>query len=192
MLWQGAKKSALAGFDSQAVAINDRGQVAGNREGGRAFLWSKGRLTGLGALSRDASSYAAAMNERGQIVGSSETARGERRAFIWENGKLRSLGTLGGKESWVMGESRRGDLNFATFYPEAINELGQVVGTSTTRAGCTQCCGGRRAVQADSMIERTACRGGDLSGQLPRRFTLTERERYGQNAVRVRSERAAT
>lgn len=135
LFWQGAKKSALARFDSAAVAINDRGQVAGNREGGSAFLWQKGRLTGIGALSRDASSYAAAMNERGQIVGYSETARGDQRAFIWENGKLRSLGTLGGKDSWVRGESRRGDLNFATFYPEAINELGQVVGTSTTRAG---------------------------------------------------------
>ncbi len=135
LLWQGAKKSPLADANSEGVAINNRGQIAGNREGSSAFLWQQGRVTGLGALSRTGSSRAAAMNERGQIVGSSETKDFARRAFIWEKGKLRSLGTLGGKDSWVSGESRRGDFNFVTFYPEAINERGQVVGTSATRAG---------------------------------------------------------
>ena len=48
---------------------------------------------------------------------------------------MRGLGTLGGKESWVAGEARRGDFNFATYYPDAINERGQVAGTSMTRSG---------------------------------------------------------
>ena len=134
LLWQGSAKAQLAEFDSQAVAINSRGQVAGNREWGLAFLWHKGRMQSLGALSSQGGSRATAMNERGQVVGSSYAAGLARRAFIWHDGKMRSLGTLGGKESSVDGIARRGDFNFNTFYPEAINELGQVVGTSTTRA----------------------------------------------------------
>lgn len=134
-LWQGAKGTALAEIDSEAVGINDRGDVIGNREGATAFLVRQGRLTDLGSLSPAESSYAVAINERAQVVGYSRTASYARRAFLWEKGRMRSLGTLGGMESWVAAESRRGDFNFATFYPDAINERGQVVGTSMTRSG---------------------------------------------------------
>ena len=147
LLWQGSAKAQLAEFDSQAVAINSRGQVAGNREWGLAFLWHKGRMQSLGALSSQGGSRATAMNERGQVVGSSYAAGLARRAFIWHDGKMRSLGTLGGKESSVDGIARRGDFNFNTSIPRRSTSSGRSSArarreprsgmvSSGSRAGC--------------------------------------------------------
>jgi probable HAF family extracellular repeat protein len=110
----------LRGFaDSQAVAINDRGQIigtSGSSDGPhRAFLWQNGRMIDLGTLG-GTKSDAVAINERGQVVGSSTTASGARHAFVWQNGKMTDLGTLGGRESAAA----------------AINDRGQIVGSSQT------------------------------------------------------------
>ncbi len=113
------------GSSSEAIAINERGQViCDSWEGGygligdytpavyTAVLWENGtriKLTLGGTQSR-----AADINERGQVVGWAYIETGDQHAFLWENGNTRDLGTLGGKASEAV----------------AINESGQVVGSS--------------------------------------------------------------
>lgn len=127
-LWQNGMMTDLGILPgrpySEAVAINERGQVIGNSyatkdeygsvSGSRAFVWWKGKITAIGSPAVK-ETYAAAINERGQVVG---TSGGH--GFLWRNGKMTSLGTLPGRP-----------------YSDAvaINERGQVVGRSYALTG---------------------------------------------------------
>jgi probable HAF family extracellular repeat protein len=106
---------------SEAIAINDRGQVVGNssvdqnRPVSYAFVWQGVRMTALATGGGD--SWAAAINERGQVVGwrGDDIGYGRGRAFMWQNGRLRGLGVLPARSySWA----------------HALNERGEVVGES--------------------------------------------------------------
>src|SRR5262249_18704268 len=73
-------------LDSEATAINDRGQIAGTlwRSEGRqrAFLWEQGRgKQEIGSLEAGGDSAATAINRWGQIVGQASERRGKR-AFL--------------------------------------------------------------------------------------------------------------
>lgn len=129
-LWENGKLTVigrLGGQESQALALNERGQVVGWSDtkrrgpaGGHAFahhafLWQSGRVRDLGTLG-GAESEAFGLNDRGQVVGWANTSSGARHAFLWQSGHMRDLGTLGGSNS------------VATL----INEHGQVAGSSTT------------------------------------------------------------
>ena len=131
--WVITDLGTLGGDDSQATAINDRGQVVGfayttakdkdGHQNWHAFLWTNGRMRDLGTFG-GRNSEALAINEHGQVVGWADTkakgANGEQiaHAFLWENGRMRDLGTLGGQGSSAMD----------------INDHGQIVGKADTRA----------------------------------------------------------
>ena len=75
---------------SHAVAINNRGQVVGVSHGDStqtAFVWEKGKLTGLPKLPRGGMSAPTAITDRGQIVGWCGGRQGEDRhvehAVVW-------------------------------------------------------------------------------------------------------------
>ena len=112
--WQGGK-SVLIGNLSDVQAVNDRGQVVGidkgSRDASQAFLWRGGKMTALDASPR--ASGADDINERGQVVGVSGA-----NAVLWEGGKMQKLGILPGKKRSVA---------------LAVNESGQVIGSSYTR-----------------------------------------------------------
>ena len=86
---------ALSGPKSEAIAINNCGEVVGNADtnvrssGGNflthAFLWRRGRLIDLGAFDGK-SSRADGINNRGQIVGTSN-----QHGFLWSQEQGRRL-----------------------------------------------------------------------------------------------------
>jgi probable HAF family extracellular repeat protein len=72
----------LGGSDSEAMAINDSGQIAGSsRHSGNAqrhaFLYNGGVMTDLGTLG-GTSSEAVAINASGQVVGTAKTVGRQR------------------------------------------------------------------------------------------------------------------
>lgn len=125
--WSVTDIGTLGGSISQALGINDLGQVVGsstNADGNmHAFLYSNGQISDLGTLG-GATSIAYAINNTGQIVGSSQTAPGTNgavfgTAFIYSGGQMHDLGVLGGNASVAY----------------SINNQGQVVGQSTVGLG---------------------------------------------------------
>ncbi len=128
-MWQNGRMTDLgalggSGSYSSAVAINERGQAVGSSQGAFAFehgfLWEKGRMTDLGELGSGTGSGTTAINDRGQIIGWSAWKLSEsgmpgeyNHSVLWQNGLIRDLGTLAAA---------------------AINERGQIVGSSNTHA----------------------------------------------------------
>jgi probable HAF family extracellular repeat protein len=127
----GTLGGTLRGLESEAVAVNDKGQVVGWadtkseewHQNMHAFLWANGKMRDLGTLG-GTQSWAEETNQRGQVVGWAETkaldkdGHSIRHAFLWQKGKMSDLGTLGGLSSGAL----------------AINERGQVVGEADTNA----------------------------------------------------------
>lgn len=114
---------SLQGGSTFPNAINNQGQVVGesymvNLPGSpqQAFLYSDGKMTGLGTLPGGTTSWALGINNLGQVVGGSNGGpTGALQAFLYSSGTMTSLGLLPGSTS-----------TWAT----AINDRGQVVGTA--------------------------------------------------------------
>jgi probable HAF family extracellular repeat protein len=111
---------------SEAVAINDAGQIAGwsntsASPGPRhAVLWSASYvIQDLGVLG-GTTSEAVDINDAGQVIGMSDVVGGGRRGFIWTaGGGMQDLAPLTGYP----------------LIPAAINDAGQIVGSYTAPGG---------------------------------------------------------
>jgi probable HAF family extracellular repeat protein len=114
VLWQNGVITDLGLDDDYALALGDGGQVVArtNSAPGGTVVWENGVTTDLGPLG---GFVAHAINANGQILGQTVTASGKIRAALWDNGVLRDLGSLDGGYS----------------YPRAVNDSGQVIGTSS-------------------------------------------------------------
>jgi probable HAF family extracellular repeat protein len=116
--------------DSWAHSINNDGQIVGGYltvSGSRAFIYSDGVMTDLNDLLPADSDLtfadARAINSTGQIVGYGSNVASTlpgTHALFYENGVGSDLGTLGGPR----GGSAR-----------SLNNIGQIVGSSTTSGG---------------------------------------------------------
>jgi probable HAF family extracellular repeat protein len=142
VLWRGGQTLNLGtlpgGSESNAFAVNDRGQVTGPSSNAipdpyscafficwgtqtRAFLWQNGTMQDLGTLGGP-DSLPLYLNDRGQIAGVSYTTstpnavtgQPTQDPFLWESGHMRDLGSLGG----TLGG------------PNGMNSQGAVVGQS--------------------------------------------------------------
>jgi uncharacterized membrane protein len=147
---------------SDAVDVNESGAVGGTSDllfnngqplGRRAVVWSAdGALTAIGTLSTRTdgigNSDVVAINDDGDVIGSftqyspTNTSLGAR-GYVWDDDTrtMRALGTLGAAANGTASSSAL-----------ALNELGQVVGTSTfyEQTGTLIRNRGARAVLADA------------------------------------------
>ena len=134
----------MGGRNSEAVAVNDRGQVAVMSETAqrvmvndkmlpvsRALLWQEGELRDLGATFGGPGSWPGAIDERSRVVGQGDTRAVAKsghhvtHAFLWQNGRARDLGTLGYVETPGVESS----------YAVDVNEHGEVIGASCRDVG---------------------------------------------------------
>lgn len=111
-------------LQSDGIAINNRGQIAGNLliVNFLIYIWEAGRpLIVIGGFG-GASSIASDINERGQVVGGGRLGDYRWHALLWTPpDQIRDLGTLGGQNSGALG----------------TNNLGQVVGWAELADGAT-------------------------------------------------------
>jgi probable HAF family extracellular repeat protein len=121
---------------SQALAVNDRGGVAGVSAGApgtptRAFVRRRGRMAELPGLGGD--TCANDVNNHGVVVGATSRPGEPARAALWHAGGLVDLGTPGGAYS------------IAT----AVNDAGVVVGYGEGRDGALHAFSWRDGVRTD-------------------------------------------
>jgi len=126
----------LGGDGSQALAINEAGQVVGRSDFSstspfhHAFLWQHGTMTDLGVVAPCQNSTAFGINSRGEVVADMGACGGEFEfsAFVWQAGQLiADLNTLVSPPS---------DLHIEGV--AFINERGEIAGIGVLPNGDTR------------------------------------------------------
>jgi probable HAF family extracellular repeat protein len=133
-----------------AYGLNDAGQVVGS-SGARAYVYSGGKLTFLGASNGEA--YG--INASGQVVGW-EAAQGFKNPFLYGGGSLNLLSAVGPGVAY------------------GINDAGQVVGTSTTYQAFLYSNGQVTGLGALAGPNRSEARGINASGQVAGWLTASD------------------
>jgi probable HAF family extracellular repeat protein len=114
----------LGGLSSFAVRVSEAGAVTGRADVpagfSRAFYFHDGVMYDIGVLPGDTLSNGRDLNNRGEVAVQSCGPTGCR-GFVWWNGTMTELGSLGGTQT----------------NPLAINDRGQVVGSSRTATSGT-------------------------------------------------------
>jgi probable HAF family extracellular repeat protein len=126
---------------SQAVAINDRGWIAGYAQARtltHAFVWRDAQgMRDLGSLG-SGSSYAFAINSSGDVAGSADG-----QAVLWDaGGHVRILGAGAASLAYAMNDSGlvvggAGDRGFSWQARSGVTLLGSMAGTSSSTAVAT-------------------------------------------------------
>ena len=134
-LYKDGKSTTLETPDNEnnssfGVAINDKGQVTGNRligDDSRAFLYDGAAMINLGTLNNSSGySYANAINASGWVTGHSHNGRAAH-AFLHKDNKMIDLGALKDENNnsygiainangWVTGYSHNGKTDRAFLY----------------------------------------------------------------------------
>ena len=154
----------LAGSSSVAYGINDSGQVVGawgTNASSRPFLYSNGTVTALPEPSDFTTSgcEARGIDSNGQIAGICADANGNGHLVLWSNGTVTDLGGIGSidgvEDIESMSMSSNGKIagwaatgtafvysngtitSPSNFWPNAINDNGVMVGTSSIDSGGT-------------------------------------------------------
>jgi probable HAF family extracellular repeat protein len=117
----------LGGTFSTARAISDAGVVTGwsTDSAGvqHAFAWQDGVMQDLGVIPGFATSQGRVVNNLGQIAGQvAQSGTVEEHGVLWDGGAAYDVGTLGANRTFV----------------NALNDRGQIVGTSLT-CGSVSC-----------------------------------------------------
>jgi probable HAF family extracellular repeat protein len=130
----GTVNPAMLGVGNAAMAINNRGQIAGlsalkGNTTFHPFLWTKQfGMRDLGVLPGDLVGAGLAINNRGEIVGASVSApgpaSGNPRAFLWRDGVMNDLNDL-----------VQTDAPLYLLQAFSINDSGEIVGIGATADG---------------------------------------------------------
>ncbi|MGB7746297.1 MAG: hypothetical protein WBN75_03325 [Verrucomicrobiia bacterium] len=121
------------GSGFMATGINNHGDIVGQSFTFslvvHPLLYHDGLTQDLGTLGGTSGS-ATAINDLGEIIGwSATTSNAETHAFLYRNGTMTDLGTFGAQTNIP------GVLSYSYSSAYAINNWGQIVGTSTTPTG---------------------------------------------------------
>ncbi len=132
-------QSPVSSRNTQALAVNDSGQIAGNAVIGNAtnaVLWQNQTSTplnlgSLGSFSVYAVSSANAINGSGQVVGNSTTSSSFSNAFFWYNSG--GAGSMANLNSMVSSNPQ----SLTLINAAGINAYGQITGNATNSSGDT-------------------------------------------------------